>query len=451
MSKKLRTLALLPILALFLTACTLQDIPVVGKFFGPSEPATPGNSDVTLTMWGLWEDQDVMGLLIAKYQETHPNVTINYENRSVMDLVDYKDRVVTRVQEASSEADIVMVHNSWVPRLGPNLAEMPSSLMSVDTYTQSFYPVIVENGIVGGKIVAVPAYYDGLVLVYNKAHFAEIGQQLPPTAWEEFRRIASSLTIRGEGNTLVRGGAAIGTANNIDQFTDILGLMWAQADVGYTDNLRNRPHYNQLEYYASVVNFMDSQRAVDALVFYTNFVKEDRVWSSDLPEATTAFIQGKASMIFVPSWQILDILLAVEDPTNVGVAAVPQAIPDDPRSWATFWMYAVPSNSPNSAAAWEFLNYLASENTQLMYFEEASKVRVFGPPYSLISLSDEVNNTYLDPVLDTAPFAKSFEIAGRAGNARQTDALRAAVTSVLTNDATAQEALSTAKTALGGN
>jgi hypothetical protein len=67
----------------------------------------------------------------------------------------------------------------------------------------------------------------------------------------------------------------------------------------------------------------------------------------------------------------------------------------------------------------------------------------------LVSLSDDLNNTYLNPVLDMAPYARSFEIAGRSGNARQQDALRKAVDDVL-GSKSAQEALTEAKSSLGG-
>ena len=225
MRNKLAAVALLLTLSVTLTACTLQDLPVIGKYLGG------GNSgSVTLTMWGLWEKPEVMDVLIKKYQETYPNVTINYEDRSVLNPNDYKDRVFSRANQALG-ADIISVHNSWVPALRGELAPVPANIMDVTTFQSTFYPVAADSAIQDGKIYALPLYYDGLVLVYNKDHFAEIGQTTPPTAWEEFRRIALRLrTVSGaKGETLVRAGAAVGTANNIDHFSDILGLMWSQA------------------------------------------------------------------------------------------------------------------------------------------------------------------------------------------------------------------------------
>lgn len=428
MNKKIRVLALLPILSVVLTACTLQDLPVIGKYFGGTDVST---EPVTLKVWGLWEDPAVIQSLINKYQEQHPNVTISYDDRSIMTLPEYKERIFARFQDPAAEVDIALIHNSWVSRLSTTLSPMPSELMDVATYESKFFPVVTASGIVGNEIKAIPAYYDGLVLVYNKDHFEEINQSLPPTAWEEFRRLALLLTVRGGEAGIVRAGAALGTADNIDHFSDILGLMWAQADVGVTPEMASKKHFAQLEQYSNLIGELDSRAAYDALTFYTNFAKEDRVWNGSFPEATAAFSQGKVSMIFVPSWQVLDIISVSPNANSIGVAPVPQAIPDDPRSWGTFWMYAVPNNTTKSAVAWDFLNFISQEEQQLMYFDEASKVRFFGTPYPVASLASGVSNPILAPVLQTAPYARSNEFAGRAGNITQVDALKTAVNSVL--------------------
>ena len=196
------TLALLLVLSFTLTACTLQDLPVIGKYLGNVKLPWGGKSliekEANLTMWGLWEQPDVMESVIQSYKAEHPKITITYEDRSVLKPDNYRERVFARA-DSDIGADIILVHNSWVPRLKDNLAPMPSSLMSVDEYTAAFYPTAVQSAVADGKIYAVPLYYDGLVLVYNKDHFAEIGQQEPPTAWEEFRRLALRLSVRAGG------------------------------------------------------------------------------------------------------------------------------------------------------------------------------------------------------------------------------------------------------------
>jgi multiple sugar transport system substrate-binding protein len=414
-TSKVLTLALLLTLPFVLTACTLKDLPLIGQYFGGSgAPSGP----VTLNMWGLWESPPVMNSLIAKYRETHPNVTINYDDRSVIRLDDYKETVYTRASQADAP-DIVVVHNSWVPGLRASLAEAPESVITPQIYSQRFYDVAAKSAIFEDKVYGLPLFYDGLVLVYNKKHFEEIDQQSAPTAWEEFRRIALALTVRGDKGQLVRSGAAIGTANNIDFFSDILGLMFSQAKV-------------------EIPGELDSKPAQDALTFYTNFAKEDKVWADSMPEASIAFVGERVSMIIVPAWNLLDIITARPD-LDIGVAPVPQALPSDPVAWGSFWMTSVTSGSKNKAAAWDFLKFLAENDQELALFSEDAKTKQYGPAFASMDLKSQLDTSpYLKPVLDQASFAVSGKVAARAGNVGAVNALKDAVNAMLDTNSPAK-------------
>lgn len=436
MRNKILTAILVLILPLFITACTVSDIPVIGTLFGGEKNAS--QKDVSLSIWGLWESPEAFSTLIGKYNEQNPKVTINYDDRSVIKPGQHKETIKTRLAQEGAP-DILLVHNTWVKELKDFLSPMPTNLMDSTSYSSKFYPVSAESAVIDGNIYAVPAHYDGLVLVYNKDHFDEIDQDTPPTAWEEFRRLALSLTIKTEDGEFVRSGAAIGTADNIDFFSDILGLMFAQAGVNIPEDL-------------------DSRSAQDALAYYVMFSNEDEVWDNTLPEASTAFAQEKVSMIFVPSWNILDIIKARPD-LNIGVAPVPQALPDDPVSWASFWMYAVPKNSANQKEAWEFINYLAQDEQELQLFDLSSRYRAYGAPYASSSLASQVSvsgsGKYIKSVLDTAPFAKSSLFTGRSGNTTYVEALKVAVNSLISGNTstrpTYEEALQTVKKTVAQN
>jgi multiple sugar transport system substrate-binding protein len=411
MRKKILTIALLLVLPFFVTACTLQDLPVIGKLI--SKVPSPATGSGTVNVWGLWENPEVLDVAIAKYKEANKNVNVNYDDRSVIKPDQYKDTVVTRLNQ-NDVPDVVVIHSSWVPALKSYLSPMPSGLMSTQDYTSKYYPVASKNAVLDNKIYAVPVYYDGLMLVYNKKHFAEVEQINPPTGWEELRKLALSLTKRDEKGNLVRAGAAIGAADNIDFFSDILGLLFAQAGVQYPNEL-------------------DSTKAVDALTYYT-LLYNDGMWNNSMPEASVAFAQEKVSMIFIPSWNLLDIIKSRPD-LDIGVAPVPQALPENPVSWGSFWMFAVPEKSTNKEAAWNFIKYLASDEAQLTMYSKASTYRTYGAPFASVSLAGQIkgsaNAKYLAPLLDTAPFSVTDELAARSGNMVQVTALKEAVDSLI--------------------
>lgn len=433
MSKyKIKTLVLLSAIPLLFTACSLRDLPVIGTLFG-GDPIVPAE----LTVWGLWEKGATLTPAFEEYRVDFPTTTFKYEDMSVLKLnhlVEYKKRVFARMEQTTWDVDIVMVHNSWVPRLvrAGFLEPMPSSSPVAQEYSELFYPVASESALIDGSVYGIPAYYDGLVLVYNKDHFDEIGQVNPPTAWEEFRRVAIDLTVLSDDANrpqVLRGGAAIGSADNIAHFSDILGLMWAQAGV-------------------SIPEGIDSVPAQDAMAFYTSLLKDHNIWKNDFPEATTAFVNEQVSMIFIPSWQILDILRSVPG-MAIGVAPVPQALANNPVTWGSFWMYVVPKNSDAISTSWNFLEFMASESAEKFIFGAAGRDRAFGAAHALTSLSSSItSHEYLGALVRSAPFARSGEIAGRSGNRVQEEELAKAVNAILSGEMTVEEALSAAKTAI---
>ena len=431
--KKFLTAIILISLPFFITACTLQDLPGIGKFFGNGGGL---RKPVDLAMWGLWENPSVMNTLIGNYSQSNPDVAINYDDRSVIKPEEYKEILFGRLAQEADVPDIVLVHNTWVSEMTDLLEPMPAKMMDTETYSGKFYPAAVQSAVMGGKIYASPMYFDGLVLVYNKDHFEEINQATPPSSWEEFRSLAIRLTQIGENRDLLRAGAAIGTDNNIDFSTDIIGLFFQQARVSIPDQLSSLP-------------------AQDALSFYLKFSADDGVWNSSFPKEAIAFARERVSMIFIPSWNLLDIIKARPD-MNIGVAMVPQIDQDNPVTWGSFWMYAVPKNSKNKEVSWDFINFITSEEQELIKFNEASRYRPFGAPFANKSLRNKVQSgsiaEYLSPVMMSGMYSQSNVFSARSGNQKEINLLTTALQKIMetnpTRKATPEEALKEVKAGL---
>jgi ABC-type glycerol-3-phosphate transport system substrate-binding protein len=377
----------------------------------------PPTKQVELTYWGLFEPQEVFQPLIEEYQKENPNVKITYEQRAYSDLAQYKETLLTRLREGTGP-DIFRLHETWIPQFASELSPLPSEVMSAADFSNNFYPVAENTLSYQNQLYALPLMYDGLMLFYNTQHFAEIGLTNPPVDWEGFREAAVRLTKTDEETKkITRAGAALGTANNVAHFSDILGLMFAQSKISFPRDLT-------------------SAGARDALVFYTNFVTKDKVWEATFSNSVEAFAQGKVSMIFAPSWRVFDIQ-NLNPGLDFATAAVPQ-IPSLPQegetvvNWASFWAEGVNLDSENAAAAWAFLKVLSEpENLRLLYSEEA-KLREFGEPYSRKDLGSVLlTNDYLAPLIDGAPTATSSIITDASGNDVYVDAVAEAVNGLL--------------------
>lgn len=352
----------------------------------PNTPVPPGEQ-VVITYWGLWEPSAVLEEVISDYEASHPGVNIDYR---VQSHKDYRERLQTAIASGNGP-DIFRYHASWVPHLAGDLSVLPAGVMSQGEFQNTFYPVASQQLQVDGKLVGLPVMYDGLVLYYNTSILQTAGVE-PPSTWAELKQLASQLTVPSDKNqrangTIQRSGLAIGNASNVDHFSDILGLLIVQngGDPG-------EPAFAEVR---------------DALLFYTNFVREDLVWNNSLPNSTTAFARGDVAMMFAPSWRAHDIK-ALNPNLEFATAPVPQ-LSENAVAWASYWAEGVNEHSSRKAQAWEFLRYLTQADVMKKLYSAQSQVRAFGEPYSRIDLASELQeDPYVGAVLQDAPIARSW-------------------------------------------
>jgi len=343
---------------------------------------------ITLTYWGLWEQPQNLQSLFDEYQRQNPDVTIEYEMRDARDhFSTVRSRLTTELTP-----DIIRVHNTWVPFLLESLNPVPKDIFDATTYEQTFYPVTKDTLLAGGKYYGIPLEIDGLALIYNKDLFTEAGITSPPQTWDVFRENVRKLTKKDAQNNVIQAGVAMGYAKNIDHFSDILGLMFAQNGVSFVDS-------------DGAVNFHKSLSAdgrnlgAEALAFYTLFGISEKSWNPTWEDSTLAFADGKVAMILVPSFRILDIL-GKSPKINLGVAKAPQLPSADPTrqsgiNWGSFWVEVVPKNSPHPKEAWKFLKFLTEKESLTEFYKTCSQVRPFGEPYSRTDLASTlVNDKY---------------------------------------------------------
>lgn len=331
---------------------------------------------VILTYWGLWEPPSVMQTVIADYERDHPNVKINY---SMQSPTNYRSRLQSSLLSTTSEKpDIFRIHNTWLPMLRKSLASKPASV-SLDL--SQYYPVVSSDFVRNGELYAIPLEIDGLALYYNVDMLEEVGAT-PPTDWNALRKLAFDLTRRNPiTNIIERAGIAMGTAGNVDHWSDILGLLILQ-----NSGNPGKP----------------SETAVqDALTFYTIFSISDRSWDSTQPASTYAFATGSVAMMLAPAWRTTDIR-AINPSLNFGIAPAP-TLPTTNIAWATYWAEAVSASSTHPTEAWQFLSYLSTPEVLQKLYSTESQLRPLGEPYPLISQAS---------LLATDPFAAPFVAQG---------------------------------------
>ncbi|HJZ05014.1 hypothetical protein A2634_01820 [Candidatus Amesbacteria bacterium RIFCSPHIGHO2_01_FULL_48_32] len=356
-------------------------------------------SSQTIKYWGLWEPDTVMKPLIEEYQASHPKVKIEYTQQSP---TEYRERLQAALSQ-SKGPDIFRIHNSWIPMFRADLAPVPPEIYSPQEYDSTFYPTARADLRLGSSYLAIPLEYDGLAMYINDDLLRGSGHSVPQN-WDDFRVAAQAMTrcdtpdssCTSKSRPII-SGAAMGTADNIDHWQDILSVIMLQNKVN--------------------LNSPSGKAAEDVLTYYTNFAKFDRMWNSTLPSSTTQFAAGKVGFYFAPSWRVFEI--QSKNPNlKFSLHPIPQLPVDtsrgeQPIAWASYWVEAVNKKSPQQGTAWDFIKFLSSKDGQQKFFQQStSSGRAFGEPYSRVDLASSVQGSpYLGAIISQAPISHSWYIA----------------------------------------
>ncbi|MBU3957102.1 extracellular solute-binding protein [Patescibacteria group bacterium] len=378
--------------------------------------------EITLTYWGLWEPESVMRQVIADWNKDNPNIKINY---SMQSKLQYRERVQSALARGEGP-DIFRYHATWLPMFKNQLDSVPTEVMSTSQFEAAFYPIAASQLRSGTSYLGIPLEIDTLSLFYNKDIFQTAGKT-PPTTWDELRRVAIELTTHDEAGRIQTAGVALGTTNNIEHWSDILGLMMLQNE-------------------ADLANPTGSL-AEDALIFYTIFNKTDRVWDLTLPNSMLAFASGDLAMYFGYSWDVFEIKNINPD-LEFGVVEAPQLAGTN-IAWASFWVEGVNNKSEHKEEAWEFLKYLSSKETLTKLYQAESQLRLFGEPYSRVEMADQARtNPLVAPFVDQAPRAQTWYLCSRTYdngiNDKMIDYFKDAVNAINANENPADALATTA-------
>jgi len=406
----------------------------------PKEP-------VTLNYWGLWEDESIVGGLIADFEAQNPNIKINYEKSS---KENYRSRLAGRLGKnpgATEIPDIFRIHSSWIPMFKDYLTPVPATIANSISLDKDFYKVYSRDLKIGGNYYAIPLMYDALVLYYNQDLIKNAGVELPKS-WLDLKELVSKLTVRDDQGNIQIAGIAMGTTDNIDHWSDIIGLLLRQN--GATIDAKNKDD--------------NDKKIIEVLNFYTGFRNDFRTWNEDLLPSTKLFSQGKLAFYFGPSWRVFDFA-QLNPNLNYAIAPVPQMPTLDSANngsaayltnihWATYWVEGVNVNSPHQAEAWKFLEFLSSRESLEKFYSAARQTgRDFGEIYPRISMAQSLkDDSRLKIFTDTADFAQSGYLSSfthdEGLNTELSQYFKDAINSLNNNNSSQNDVLTTLKSGI---
>ena len=145
--------------------------------------ADPTSLSAELTWWDTSDPTNegpAFKQLITKFNETYPNIKINYQS---VPFADAQNKFKTAADSGSGAPDVLRAEVAWVPEFA-SLGYL-YALDGTPLLEGNFLETPLSSNVYDGKTYGVPQVTDTLGLMYNKKLFAKAGIDTPPATWEE--------------------------------------------------------------------------------------------------------------------------------------------------------------------------------------------------------------------------------------------------------------------------
>jgi len=315
-----------------------------------------------------------------------------------------------------------------------NLKRDPDAVESVDDYVAKFFPALGSDMIMEQNVIdetsnkettkrnlyGIPWGFEGLALFVNKGHFedynkafsddkinvplptqtmtwnelSEASQKLIYTSsgWAQVTKTAQGTTVTYDKNKVVRYGAALGTAVNVQHAPDIFTTYLMQQGIGIVSDDHE------------TVEFIKSTNTSDAVSALNAFASYSEVWDSTWPDSINAFANGKVSLAFGRSYQVPGI--EKNSSLNFSVVPFPQRT-SEASSWVTpayYWVRVVNRDCEHPEVAWDFIKFVASTEEMQVY----SEATLMPPARPELLDSVNMNSNNYAVYIQALPYTKTW-------------------------------------------
>jgi multiple sugar transport system substrate-binding protein len=356
---------------------------------------------VTLSVWGVYDDEDAYSDIFKAYQALHPNVSFDFRK---FRPEEYEKELLNAFAEDRGP-DVYMVHNTWMHAYEAKLLPMPKSTkvafreiqgvkkdpvwvvktvpsLSLTQVQNQFidqvgHDVIINGPVAGtdnqyaNQVYGLPLSVDTLGLYYNKDALNAAGIPTPAQSWTELQDHVKRLTQYDSQGKLKRPAVGLGTFQNVNRALDIISLLMMQNGTQMSDDNGN-PSFQRMP--AAMTR--DINPGLEALTFYTDFAnptKDVFTWDDTQPNSLDAFVAGVTAYYFGYSADLATIR-AQAPKLNFGITTVPQIDPQNfPRNFASYWNYGVAKKSKYPDLSWNLVQFMTSEAQAKSYLTKAAR------------------------------------------------------------------------------
>lgn len=310
---------------------------------------------IKVANWDTDTSTPYVRALVEKFEAGNPNIKVE-----VIDIPgDEYTNKLSIMLNGGNDLDAFWIKEGDTTKAlaGKGQLEDLNSYIEKADLDLSVFNGLSENFVMeDGSTIALPSSSGFYILYYNRDIFDAAGMEYPSNdmTWEEFEELSRQLT-KGEGADKTYG-ALIHTWQACVQ-------NWAVQDgkntIIATDYGFMKP------YYEMVLRMQEEGTIMDYATLKTGNI-----------HYSSPFLQGTIAMIPMGSWFATTIIEKInlgESDVNWGIARIPHSV-ELPSGYTVGSVTPIAINAASSKkdAAWEFINYVCSEEGAKIYAEAGS-------------------------------------------------------------------------------
>lgn len=266
------------------------------------------------------------------------------------------ERLSTYLQQLNAGAgpDVLQIDVIWPGILADYAADLKGSIPDID----QFFPAIVENNTVNGKLVGVPWFTDAGLLYYREDLLQKYGFDGPPETWAELEQQAKTIQDgeRAAGKPDFYG--FVWQGNSYEGLT-CNALEW-QVSNGGGQIVEGTPDAPKV-----TVNNPQTIAALERAKGWVGTISPQGVTTYDEPTSLGVWQAGNAA--FMRNWPYAVAETQGTDfADSFNVAVLPKGEGEGARNADTLggWQLMVNDASDNKEAAAEFVKFMTSREMQ---------------------------------------------------------------------------------------
>lgn len=329
---------------------------------GGSSGGSGNTNSAHLTVWGMGAEGDSLKIIANDFMKQNPGIQVTVQS---IPWANAHQKLLTAVA-GTQTPDIAQMGTDWMAEFAKTgaLDTVPSSVSS-----SSFFPSAWKTALNNGTAYGVPWYVETRVLYYRTDIAQKAGITHAPANWDELLADARAMQQKG--------GAKYGIYLGSNDYQELLPFIWQGNGQVYANN-----QYT-----------LNSPAVVQALAYYQTFFKEGLTPLTEPPsfDEIQTFDQGSTPMFISGPWQIG--LIKQEGGAAMNgkwaVARLPQKATN--TSFLGGSNMVVFKNSPNRAAAWKFVQYLASPAVQVKWYNTVADLPAVQSAWNTGPLASDKN------------------------------------------------------------